>query len=89
MRIRENGSSRQCHLGRLKCKTYTHLNVKLELLNPWSRAAVELPSWLLKKVSEYEGDEGFWVCEETTGDEGFVSLYAEDEFWDLGAKGGY
>ena len=31
----------------------------------------------------------YWVAEEETGDEGFVSLYIEDEFWVLSAKGGY
>ena len=38
---------------------------------------------------EYDGETGYWVAEEETGDEGFVSLYIEDEFWVLSAKGGY
>ena len=31
----------------------------------------------------------YWVTEEETGDEGFVSLYIDDEFWVLNGKGGY
>ena len=29
------------------------------------------------------------MIEEETGEEGFVSLFAEDDFWALGAKGSY
>ena len=29
---------------------------------------------------------GYWVAEEETGDEGFVSLYIEDEFLGLKCK---
>ena len=34
-----------------------------------------------------ENEDGFWVIDEDTHEEGLVSLYTEDEFWVLGAKG--
>ena len=36
---------------------------------------------------EMEQEDGFWVIDEDTHEEGFVSLLTEDEFWVLGAKG--
>ena len=50
---------------------------------------VKRSTFLVIEEGEYEGETGYWVAEEETGDEGFVSLYIEDEFWVLSAKGGY
>ena len=33
-----------------------------------------------------EGEHGFWVIDEETGEEGFTGLYTENEVWVLGAK---
>ena len=33
------------------------------------------------------GEEGLWVQDEDTGEEGFMTLFAEDEFWVLQARG--
>ena len=33
-----------------------------------------------------EGEYGFWVFDEETGEEGVTGLYTENEFWVLGAK---
>lgn len=38
------------------------------------------PSFLLKKI-EYQVEPGYWAVEEETGEEGFESLFAEDDFW--------
>lgn len=46
-------------------------------------------AFLVQEEGLLEGEEGFWVTEEETGEEGFVSLFAEDEFCVLQAKGGY
>ena len=50
---------------------------------------VKWSTFLVIEEGEYDGETGYWVAEEETGDEGFVSLYIEDEFWVLSAKGGY
>ena len=50
---------------------------------------VKRSTFLVIHEGEYEGETGYWVAEEETGYEGFVSLYIEDEFWVLSAKGGY
>ena len=50
---------------------------------------VKRSNFLVIDEGEYDGETGYWVVEEQTGDEGFVSLYIEDEFWVLSAKGGY
>ena len=50
---------------------------------------VKRSTFLVAEEGEYEGEQGYWVVEEETGEEGFVSLFAEDDFWVLGAKGGY
>ena len=50
---------------------------------------VKRSTFLVIEEGEYDGETGYWVAEEETGDEGFVSLYIEDEFWVLSAKGGY
>eukprot|EP00434_Breviolum_minutum_P044053 symbB.v1.2.039307.t1/scaffold6474.1/size21299/2 len=50
---------------------------------------VKRSTFLVIEEGEYDGETGYWVAEEETGDEGLVSLYIEDEFWVLSAKGGY
>ena len=50
---------------------------------------VKRSTFLVIEEGEYDGETGYWVAEEETGDEGFVSLYIEDEFWVLSARGGY
>ena len=50
---------------------------------------VKRSTFLVIEEGEYDGETGYWVAGEETGDEGFVSLYIEDEFWVLSAKGGY
>ena len=32
-----------------------------------------------------EGEQGFWVADEETGEEGFTGLFTETDFWVLGA----
>ena len=36
-----------------------------------------------------EGEQGFWVVDEDTGEERFTGLFTETDFWVLGAKGTY
>jgi len=50
---------------------------------------VRRSTFLVLSEGECEGETGYWVTEEETGDEGFVSLYIDDEFWVLNAKRGY
>ena len=52
---------------------------------PTSHTARGHPSTSLTE----EGEPGFWVVDEDTGEEGFTGLYTETEFWVLGAKGSY
>ena len=78
---------------------YTYLQVKqlfMELFcttrtgiaDPTIRHA-KRSTFLVAEEGECEGEQGYWVVEEETGEEGFVSLFAEDDFWALGAKGSY
>ena len=78
---------------------YTYLQVKQLLMELFctTRTGIADPTirhvkrstFLVIDEGEYEGETGYWVAEEETGDEGFVSLYIEDEFWVLSAKSGY
>ena len=47
---------------------------------------VKRSTFLVIEEGEYDGETGYWVAEEETGDEGFVSLYIEDEFLGLKRK---
>ena len=44
-------------------------------------------NFFVVEEGEMENEDGFWVIDEDTHEEGFVSLYTEDDFWVLGAKG--
>ena len=45
--------------------------------------------YILEEGETKEGEHGFWVIDEETGEEGFTGLYTENEFWVLGSKGSY
>ena len=45
--------------------------------------------YILEEGEADEGERGFWVIDEETGEEGFTGLYTENEFWVQGAKGSY
>ena len=79
---------------------YTYLQVKQLFLELFavSRTGVADPNITHRKRSTFyvieegeteEGEYGFWVLDEETGEEGFTGLYTENEFWVLGAKGSY
>eukprot|EP00434_Breviolum_minutum_P034756 symbB.v1.2.030767.t1/scaffold3504.1/size56522/1 len=70
---------------------YTYLQVKQLFMELFctTRTGIADPTIRHVKRSTLDGETGYWVAEEETGDEGFVSLYIEDEFWVLSAKGGY
>ena len=46
-------------------------------------------SYIIDEGETQEGEHGFWVIDEETGEEGFTGLYTETEFGVLGAKGSY
>ena len=54
-----------------------------------SRTASGPLFYVLEEAETKEGEYGFWVLDEETGEEGFTGLYTENEFWVLGAKGSY
>ena len=79
---------------------YTYLRVKQLFLELFavSRTGVADPNithrkrstfYVLEEAETKEGEYGFWVLDEETGEEGFTGLYTENEFWVLGAKGSY
>ena len=45
--------------------------------------------YIIEEGGTEEGEQGFWVVDEDTGEEGFTGLDTESEFWVLGAKGSY
>ena len=45
--------------------------------------------YVLEECETEEGEHGFWVFDEETGEEGLTGLYTNNEFWVLGAKGSY
>eukprot|EP00435_Cladocopium_sp_Y103_P010623 s782_g2.t1 len=77
---------------------YTYLQVKTLFLELFcvSRTGVADPNIAHRKRSSFyiieegeteDGEQGFWVLDEETGEEGFTGLYTVTEFWVLGAKG--
>eukprot|EP00435_Cladocopium_sp_Y103_P073172 s20_g42.t1 len=79
---------------------YTYLQVKTLVLELFcvSRTGVADPNIAHRKRSSFyiieegeteDGEQGFWVVDEETGEEGFTGLYTDTEFWVLGAKGSY
>ena len=45
--------------------------------------------YVLEECETEEGEHGFGVFDEETGEEGLTGLYTNNEFWVLGAKGSY
>jgi hypothetical protein len=41
------------------------------------------PCYVIEEGETEEGEHGFWVLDEETGEEGFTGLYTEKEFWVL------
>eukprot|EP00435_Cladocopium_sp_Y103_P039511 s1063_g10.t1 len=40
--------------------------------------------YIIEEGETEDGEQGFWVVDEETGEEGFTGLYADTEFWVLG-----
>eukprot|EP00434_Breviolum_minutum_P033647 symbB.v1.2.029774.t1/scaffold3295.1/size59563/3 len=74
---------------------YSYLNVKslfLELFFSTATSAADpqkRTTFLVLDEGEYEEEQGYWVMDQETQEEGFVSLYSEGDFWVLSAKGQY
>jgi len=78
---------------------YTYLQVKALFMELFcvTRTGIADPTirhmrrstFVVLDEGEYEQEQGYWVVEQETGEEGFVSLFSEEEFWVLQAKGGY
>ena len=60
---------------------YTYLQVKQLFLELFcvSRTGVADPN--IDEGEAEEGEEGFWVIDEETGEEGFTGLFTETDFW--------
>ena len=60
---------------------YTYLQVKHLFLELFcvSRTGVADPN--IEEGEAEEGEQGFWVIEEETGEEGFTCLFTETDFW--------
>ena len=86
-------------LRQIEMNQYTYLQVKQLFMELFctTRTGIADPTirhtkrstFLVSEEGECDGEQGYWVVEEETGDEGFVSLFSEDDFWVLSAKGGY
>ena len=78
---------------------YTYLGVKSLVLDLFCGTATGTadPSvgrhkgstFLVLDEGDLEEESGYWAMDQETGEEGFVSLVSESDFWALGAKGGY
>ena len=78
---------------------YTYLQVKQLFMELFctKRTGIADPTirhtkrstFLVSEEGECEGEQGYWVVEEETGEEGFVSLFSEEDFCVLGAKRSY
>ena len=79
---------------------YAYLQVKKLFLELFavSRTGVADPNITHRKQSPFyvieegeaeEGEHGFWVLDEETGEKGFTGLYTETGIWVLSAKGSY
>ena len=83
----------------IEINQYTYLQVKQLFMELFctTRTGIADPTirhtkrstFLVSEEGECDGEQGYWVVEEETGEEGFVSLFSEDDFWVLSAKGGY
>eukprot|EP00435_Cladocopium_sp_Y103_P002709 s3902_g1.t1 len=45
--------------------------------------------YIIEEGETEDGEQGFWVVDEETGEEGFTGLYTDTECWALGAEGSY
>ena len=86
-------------LRQIDMQGYTYLRVKQLFLELFCSTATSTADPLIRRrkritflvldEGEYEEETGYWVMDQATQEEGFVSLFSETEFWVLGAKGGY
>ena len=86
-------------LRQMDMQGYTYLRVKQLFLDLFCSTATSTADPLIRRhkrttflvldEGEYEDETGYWVMDQATQEEGFVSLFSETNFWVLGAKGGY
>ena len=86
-------------LRQININNYTYLGVKGLFLDPFCGTATgtadpsirrqRRSTFLVLDEGDLEEESGYWVMDQETGEEGFVSLFSESEFWVLAAKGGY
>ena len=86
-------------LRQVDMQAYTYLRVKQLFLDLFCSIATSTADPLIRRhkrttflvldEGEYKEETGYWVMDQATQEEGFVSLFSETEFWVLGAKGGY
>ena len=86
-------------LRQINMNNYTYLGVKGLFLDLFCGTATgtadpsirrqRRSTFLVLDEGDLEEESGYWVMDQETGEEGFVSLFSESEFWVLAAKGGY
>ena len=86
-------------LRQINMNNYTYLGVKGLFLDLFCGTATgtadpsirrqRRSTFLVLHEGDLEEESGYWVMDQETGEEGFVSLFSESEFWVLAAKGGY
>eukprot|EP00438_Fugacium_kawagutii_P014944 Skav228845 [mRNA] locus=scaffold2630:88:7077:+ [translate_table: standard] len=78
-------------LRQIDTQAYTYLQVKQLLMELFAstRTGVADPllrhnrrsTFIVLDEGDLDNEDGYWVQDADTGEEGFVSLYAEDDFW--------
>ena len=86
-------------LRQINMNNYTYLGIKGLFLDLFCGTATgtadpsirrqRRSTFLVLDEGDLEEESGYWVMDQETGEEGFVSLFSESEFWVLAAKGGY
>ena len=86
-------------LRQINMNNYTYLGVKGLFLDLFCGTATgttdpsirrqRRSTFLVLDEGDLEEESGYWVMDQETGEEGFVSLFSESEFGVLAAKGGY
>ena len=86
-------------LRQINMNNYTYLGVKGLFLDLFCGTATgtadpsirrqRRSTFLVLDEGDLEEESEYWVMDQETGEEGFVSLFSESEFWVLAAKGGY
>ena len=86
-------------LRQINMNNYTYLGVKGLFLDLFCGTATgtadpsirrqRRSTFLVLDEGDLEEESGYWVMDQDTGEEGFVSLFSESDFWVLAAKGGY